>query len=114
MHLLIVEDEPLIRSDLRGILEEAGYQVKEAGKADDAILLLEEDGITAVLTDIEMPGTLNGLDLAWMIRVRWRTTPVVVTSGCVLPKRDQFPANTPMLTKPFLAERLLDVVKQAT
>jgi DNA-binding NtrC family response regulator len=58
-HLLIVEDEPLIRSDLRGILEEAGYQVKEAGKADDAILLLEEDGITAVLTDIEMPGTLT-------------------------------------------------------
>jgi CheY-like chemotaxis protein len=109
--LLVVDDEPLLRTYVRDLLEGAGYAVKEAANAHDAIGLLEDDGIIAVLTDIEMPGALDGIDLAWMIRTRWPTLPVVVTSGKQLPKPSDLPANTLVVTKPFSPERLLSVVK---
>ena len=95
----------------RDLLEEAGYAVRDAANADEAIRLLEKDGIVAVLTDIEMPGVLDGIDLAWMIRARWPTVAVVVTSGKQLPKLGDLPANTPVVTKPFSPERLLNVVR---
>jgi PleD family two-component response regulator len=63
--LLVVDDEPLLRTYVRDLLEGAGYAVKEAADAHEAIRFLEDDGITAVLTDIEMPGALDGIDLAW-------------------------------------------------
>jgi DNA-binding NtrC family response regulator len=109
--VLVVDDEPLLRTYVRDLLQEAGYAVKEAANADGAIGLLEDDGIIAVLTDIEMPGTLNGIDLVWMIRTRWPTLPVVVTSGKHLPNPGDLPANTQFVTKPFSPERLLSVVK---
>jgi CheY-like chemotaxis protein len=109
--LLVVDDEPLLRTYVRDLLEDAGYAVKEAANAEDAINLIEDDGILAVLTDIEMPGALDGIDLAWMIRTRWPTLPVVLISGKQLPKPGDLPANTPVVTKPFSPERLLSVVK---
>lgn len=111
--ILVVDDEPLLRATVRDILEDTGYAVKEAGTADEAIKLLEEDGIAAVLTDIEMPGPFNGLDLAWMVRAMWPTIPVVVISGRTLPKREELPAHTPVLTKPFSPDRLIDVIGSA-
>jgi CheY-like chemotaxis protein len=111
--ILVVDDEPLLRTLVRDVLEDMGYAVKEAGTADEALKLLEEDGIAAVLTDIEMPGPFNGLDLAWMVRAMWPTIPVVVTSGRMLPKKEELPAHTPMLTKPFSPQRLIDVIGSA-
>jgi CheY-like chemotaxis protein len=111
--ILVVDDEPLLRAAVRDILEDTGYAVKEAGTADEAIELLDEDGVAAVLTDIEMPGRFNGLDLAWMVRAMWPTIPVVVTSGRTLPKKEELPVHTPMLTKPFSADRLIDVIGSA-
>ena len=109
--ILVVDDEPIIRTSVREILEEHGYAVKEAGNVHEALQLLEEDGIAAVLTDIEMPGGLNGLDLARMIRAMWPSTALVVTSGQMLPRPDELPPHTPMLTKPFSPERLIDVMR---
>jgi CheY-like chemotaxis protein len=109
--LLVVDDEPLLRTYVRDLLEGAGYAVKEAADAHEAIRFLEDDGITAVLTDIEMPGALDGIDLAWMICIRWPNLPVVITSGKRLPRPGDLPANTRVLTKPFSPERLLSVVK---
>jgi two-component system, response regulator PdtaR len=111
--ILIVDDEPLLRALVRDVLEDIGHAVKEAGTADEAIKLLEEGGIAAVLTDIEMPGPFNGLDLAWMVRAMWPTIPVVVTSGRQLPKKEDLPPHTPMLTKPFSPDRLIDVIGSA-
>jgi CheY-like chemotaxis protein len=109
--ILVVDDEPLLRAVVRDVLEDTGYAVKEAATPDEAINLLDEDGIAVVLTDIKMPGRFNGLDLAWMVRAMWPTIPVVVTSGQVLPKKEELPAHTPLLTKPFSADRLIDVIK---
>ena len=79
--VLIVEDEPMIRGFMRDALEEGGYRAEEAGNAHQAMEMLENDGYKAVVTDIGMPGDLNGLDLAWAIEVKWPEIGVVVASG---------------------------------
>lgn len=69
--ILIVEDEPLIRMDLADMLEELGYSVLEAANADEAIAILEsEPAVTAVVTDVDMPGTMDGLALTFVVRNR--------------------------------------------
>ena len=110
--VLIVDDEPLIRMYVRGVLEDAGYQAKEASNAHDALRLIDEDGITLVLTDIDMPGAMDGLGLAREVRTRWPNIAVVVTSGRHLPRPSEMPDDTRFLSKPFSEERLIDVVKE--
>ena len=85
--------------------------MKEAADVDEALLLLDGGDFAAVLTDIEMPGLLNGLDLARMIRAMWPTMPLVVMSGRTLPRPDKLPPFSLVLTKPFSTARLLDVIK---
>ena len=63
--ILIVEDEAIVRFELIDLFEEEGYRVFAAADADEAIALLDRHGeVRVVLTDIEMPGTMNGLRLA--------------------------------------------------
>ena len=70
--VLVVEDEPLIRSDLSDLLTDMGYTVLEAASADQAIALLETRAeIIAVITDVHMPGSMDGLALARIVRERW-------------------------------------------
>jgi two-component system, response regulator PdtaR len=58
--------------DLVGCLEEAGFQAIEAANADDAIRILESrDGIQLDFTDVDMPGSMDGLKLASFVRDRW-------------------------------------------
>ncbi len=67
--VLVVEDEPLIRMDLTSMIEDAGIDVIEACNADDAIAILEvRKDITIIFTDIEMPGSMDGLKLAFAVR----------------------------------------------
>jgi CheY-like chemotaxis protein len=70
--VLIVEDKALVRMTAVGMVEEAGFEVLEATNADEAILLLEaRRDITVIFTDIEMPGSIDGLRLAAAVRGRW-------------------------------------------
>src|ERR1700691_606694 len=69
---LIVEDESLVRMTAVDMVEEAGFEVLEATNADEAILLLEvRRDIAVVFTDIEMPGSMDGLRLTAAVRGRW-------------------------------------------
>ena len=69
--VLVVDDEPFVRLYACGVMEEAGYPTKEAGDADEAMQLIATDGITIVITDIEMPGSMDGLALARRVRATW-------------------------------------------
>ena len=62
--VLVVEDEALIRLFIRGALEDGGYAAAEAGSADEALDLLQNDSYAAVVADVEMPGALNGPGLS--------------------------------------------------
>jgi CheY-like chemotaxis protein len=80
--ILIVEDELLIRLNAVEMVEEAGFEVIEAASADEAIAILEGRlDIAVVFTDIQMPGSMDGLKLAAAVRDRWPPIMIVATSG---------------------------------
>ena len=108
--VLIVDDEPIIRMYVRDVLENAGHAAKEASNAQDALKLIAEDGITLVVTDIEMPGEKDGRALAREVRARWPNIAVIITSGRRLPRPDEMPVDARFLSKPFSEERLFDEV----
>jgi CheY-like chemotaxis protein len=70
--VLVVEDETLIRLDIADCLAEAGFDTLEAANADQAIRTLENrPDIRLILTDVNMPGKMIGLELAALVRLRW-------------------------------------------
>ena len=108
--VLVVDDEPILRLFACEALEEAGYEV--VSSADEAIALLRGGTpFGAVLTDIEMPGNLDGLELAWNIQAHWPEITVIVTSGRKLPGAEEIPRAVSFLPKPFSAERLVDTMR---
>jgi CheY-like chemotaxis protein len=101
--VLVVEDELLIRDSAVEMLENAGYATLSAASADEAIRLLESHSdISLVFTDIEMPGSMNGLKLAAAIRDRWPPVQLIVTSGRSFSGGPEgLPPNVPFLPKPY-------------
>jgi CheY-like chemotaxis protein len=80
--VLIVEDEFLLRLDAVDFMGGCGFTMYEAGNADEAIQLLElHDDIRVVFTDINMPGSMDGLKLAHYVRGRWPPIKLIITSG---------------------------------
>lgn len=85
--VLVVEDEALIRLAISDELEDQGFVVFSASNADEAIKLIEHHPeIAVVFTDIEMPGTMDGMKLAAFVRDRWPPIKIIVTSGRVNPQ----------------------------
>jgi two-component system, response regulator PdtaR len=111
--VLIVDDEPGLRTVVRFIVEDARFRTKEAASADEALQILYADGINVVLTDIEMPGSLDGLALAKKIRSKWQHVKVILMSGRTLPRRNELPDETQILAKPFSPDRLMYVIQEA-
>lgn len=80
--VLVVEDEILIRMDVVDIIENAGYKTYEAGTADAAIKLMEQhDDIGILFTDVELPGSMDGLKLAAHVSNGWPPVVVIIASG---------------------------------
>lgn len=112
--VLLVEDDPIIRMDVLSIIEEAGFEVIEATNADDAILILEARAdISVVFTDIEMPGSMNGLKLAFAVRDRWPPVTIIIASGRIRPQPDEMPTEVTFLRKPYSEAAVLKAVQQA-
>jgi CheY-like chemotaxis protein len=99
--VLVVEDELLVRHFLQVELEEAGYEVVLADDADAAIAILEARAdIHLVFTDIDMPGSMDGLKLAACVRDRWPPIHIIITTGNSRPL--EIPANALFIPKPYL------------
>ncbi len=111
MKILVVEDEPLIRLGLATVIEEAGYEVLEAANAGDAIKSLEADrNIRLVLTDVDMPGGMDGIRLAHYVRDRWPPIQLIVISGKVGVQAGQLPTGAKFVGKPYHEPALLNMV----
>ncbi|VWX53287.1 conserved hypothetical protein [Novosphingobium sp. 9U] len=109
--VLLVEDEPMIRAIGIDALEEAGFEVIEAKDADEAVRILELLGEVHVLfTDIRMPGSMNGLELAKLVHERWPAMKILVTSGDTWPTQTQIPDEGHFLPKPYRLEALQNEV----
>ena len=110
--VLVVEDELLVRMNALSLLEEAGFGVLEAGSADEAISLLERrKDIRIVFTDINMPGSMDGLRLAHAIRSRWPPIELVLTSGLMRVRNEDMPERGLFLRKPYEPGELIQVVR---
>jgi CheY-like chemotaxis protein len=110
--ILVVEDETLIRLWAAGLLEENGFSVLEAKDADAALKVLESrPDVKLLFTDVQMPGSLNGMELAREVHARWPHVLLVITSGRERPTRAEIPDDDRFVAKPYNAEELLGQVK---
>jgi CheY-like chemotaxis protein len=100
--VLVVEDEALIRMDIVDQLEEEGFKVFEAASATQAIALLDaEPTIQLLFTDIDMPGSMDGLKLAAAVRDRWPPVKIIVTSGHRIVEITDLPDGSVFFSKPY-------------
>ncbi len=107
--VLIVDDEALVRMGAVLIVEDVGFSPLEAPNADAAMKILDSrTDIWAVFTDINMPGSMNGVKLAYAIRERWSPIHLIVTSGLFFEGR--LPENSRFLTKPYSFHEVKDVL----
>jgi CheY-like chemotaxis protein len=106
--VLLVEDEPLVRLTQVDILREAEFWVVEAQDADEAFELLKtRPDIAAILTDVDMPGSMDGFEFARLVRQGWPEVAVLVISGKTSPSPGDLPPNATFLHKPILPDDLV-------
>jgi DNA-binding NtrC family response regulator len=103
--VIVVESEAIIRMEAVDMVRDAGYEAIDTSNADAAIgILHSQREIRAVFTDINMPGSLNGMELAHFISKRWPRIGLIVTSS---PQQwDGFPKNWRYIRKPYGGEHV--------
>jgi len=104
--ILIVEDDQLLRLLTVDIVEAAGFVALQADNADEAVTVLEaRSDIALLLTDINMPGSMDGLKLAHAVRNRWPPIKIIVVSNRA-PDHD-LPTDSRFFAKPYHGEKLI-------
>ena len=100
--VLVVEDEAIIRLNTAMFLEDEGFRVFEAVNAQAAIAILtEHPEIHILFTDIDMPGSMDGLKLSAFVRDRWPPVRIVVTSGKRTVEVTDLPDGSVFFSKPY-------------
>jgi CheY-like chemotaxis protein len=111
--VLIVEDEFIVRLTIAEYLRDEGYEVIEAGTADEALDVFKSGiAIDLLFTDVRMPGTMDGCELARRVRSEWPETPVILTSGyseSLLSARSQ--SEDFVVPKPYRPQAVLTTIR---
>jgi len=111
--VLIVEDNELLRYLATEAISLLGIRVTDCASADEALVLLESSSsIALVITDVCMPGSMDGLELATVIWKRWPRLPVIVTSGNRSVPDGQLPSHAMFLRKPWSMDGLHQAVRK--
>jgi CheY-like chemotaxis protein len=106
--VLVVEDEMLLRMRAIDMIEDAGYTSVEAVDADEAVAILESrSDIALVLTDIQMPGSMDGLKLAHWVHERWPPIKIILVSGQLKLSTIDIPADSRFFGKPLEAGEMI-------
>ena len=106
---LVVDDDPAIRNYLKAVLGCHGWECLEAGTASEAQRVVENlrGDLHLVLTDVDMPGEMDGIGLAQWVRAIYPAIPVIVVSG----SGEVVPKEFPLVSKPCKPETLIRVVE---
>jgi len=105
-HVLVVEDEFFSRLHAVNLVEAAGYKAIEASNVDEAIAILESrKDIRIVFTDIDMPGSMDGLKLARAVRDRWPPIELILTRVISICRRTRFQSGVCFSRNHMLIER---------
>lgn len=107
-NVLVVEDEMILRMRAVDIVEDAGFNPVEAVNADEAIAILESrSDISLLFTDIQMPGSMDGLKLAHAVHDRWPAIKIILVSGQIKPSEAERPVNSRFVGKPLAVEAMI-------
>ncbi len=112
--VVVVEDDALLRSDAVSMLDAAGLTVVDFATADETAVFMEQHAgkVAAVLTDVQLPGRLDGFDLAVKISISWPDVLVLITSGMERPS-SLLMSEVTFLPKPWLALDVLTAMQNA-
>jgi len=109
--VLVVEDSTIIRMGAVDLVLSAGYEAIEAVDADAAIRILESrSDIDLVFTDVQMPGTMDGIKLAHYIRNRWPPVKLLVASGATIVEESSLPTGSRFFSKPYDEHTITDAM----
>ena len=111
--ILVVEDELLIRMMLSDELREAGYDVIEAFNADEALVVLRSSAIVdMILSDVRMPGSMDGIGLLRVVKGAYPKIPVIITSAHLQPALAKIDGATRFIPKPYKLELVIEAVHE--
>jgi CheY-like chemotaxis protein len=110
---LVVDDEPLIRTDTSDMVADEGYHVLEARTADEAFAFLNEhSSLKLLVTDVQMPGEMDGLQLAAEVSARWPEVSIIVASGAVKLEDGSLPASARFIAKPISSKLVKEALEE--
>jgi CheY-like chemotaxis protein len=106
--VLIVEDDMILRMRSVDIVEDAGYTPVEAVDADEALGILQSRSDIALLfTDIQMPGSMDGLQLAHAVYERWPQLKIILVSGQLKLSSAEIPRDSRFFGKPVVSDEII-------
>src|SRR5919107_160000 len=110
--VLLVEDEPLVRTLQVDILRDSGFWVVESQDADEAFEILKRrPDVKAVLTDVDMPGSIDGFEFARLVHQGWPQVGVLVISGKTAPEPGDLPPSARFAAKPIRPAALVEMLR---
>jgi FixJ family two-component response regulator len=112
--VLVVDGEPLTLINMAETLKAAGYEVWQAHHAEEALrtIAVRRTPISALVTDVEMPGEMDGCELAWRVAATSSRIALIVVSGKGAVRCGDYPPNTLFLTKPVDGKCLINEVRR--
>jgi CheY-like chemotaxis protein len=111
--VLVVEDEPLVRDYVAEVLAESGFKVLEAANGQEALALLSDNpSVCAVVSDVAMPGSVNGFELARRLRKELPDLGIVLVSGVLEEDHIYLPLGVRFVSKPVRAATLIRLVRE--
>lgn len=106
--VLVVDDDALLRMNAADFLKDAGFKTVEAENAADALKIMEtRSDVRILFTDVQMPGSIDGIELAKKIHANWPEVLLLITSGNACPSKRQMPDHGHFLSKPYRAAALV-------
>ncbi len=112
--VLVVEDEPVLRLAAADMLQDEGFSVLEAGSGDEGLVLLRSHpDIMVLFTDVNLPGSLDGVALAWIAAEEHRHVRLLIVSGKAAPEPGTIPDGARFLPKPYDVSTVLAHLHEA-
>jgi CheY-like chemotaxis protein len=111
--VLVVEDEMMLRMRVVDMVEDAGYVPVEAVDADEALIILQSrSDIALMLTDVQMPGSMNGLQLAHTVHERWPPIKIILASGQLKLSGSDIPQDSRFFGKPLQSDEIIAEMRE--
>jgi CheY-like chemotaxis protein len=114
LNVVVAEDEPLLRMLAVEAMGDKGFIVSEAEHAGVALAICkaQADEIDVLFTDVRMPGSMDGLELARRVRENWPWISVIITSGNISATGKELPEGARFVAKPYDMHRVIDLMRE--